>query len=76
MHGLRYFLASFVCAMFQRTSAWTGIDSIPRSGPISRPFLLAGKALPSTGLNSMRGWRTMSHATGVPRLEGESHGTN
>ena len=34
---------------------------------MSLKFLSAGKALPSTGLNSMRGWRTMSHATGVVR---------
>ena len=75
MHGSRYSLASFVCAMFQRTSAWTVIDSMPRSDPMSLLFLSAAKALPLTGLNSMRGWRTISHATGVPRQKGESHGT-
>ena len=66
MLPLRYSLASFVCAMLQRTSAWTAIDSMPRSGPMSLLFLSAGKALPFAGLNSMRGWRTISHATGVP----------
>lgn len=66
MLPLRYSHASFAYGMFQRTSAWTAIDSMPRSGPKSQLFLSADKALPSTGLNSMRGWRTISHATGVP----------
>jgi len=66
VHRLRYSLASFAYVMLQRTSAWTEIDSMPRSGPLSRRYLLAGKESPLTGLNSMRGWRTISHATGVP----------
>jgi hypothetical protein len=63
------------CGMHRDISEWTKTASIGTCARDSLTFPSARKELPSTGLNSTPGRRTISGATGVPRQKGVGHGT-
>jgi len=72
----RSLLASSDSGMHRGIWAWTRTDLIEKCGRGSRTFRSVRKVSRSTGLNSMRGRRTMFGATGATWLhpKGASHG--